>query len=243
VVDDGSTDDSCEVICSYVRAYPEIIFIPVNRNMGNCAAFNLGWKQSTGSYLIDLAADDVLMPDRVEKGIQKLRESGAGIHFSDALLMDVVGQQLGRHNERFSYTIPEGDLYSTLVAQYLICPPTMMFTREVMEYLGGYDESLQYEDFDFWVRSSRYFTYAYTDEVLVKKRVVPHSHSASQAQFLNKQQRSTLKVCKKALAMNRNRQERLALRRRCWHEIRQCIKKGNLALIPGYLSILAKCRD
>jgi len=242
IVDDGSTDGSKDVIEKLIKQHPQIQFVDLSQSLGNCAAFNRGWQHASGRYLIDLAADDILLPSRVEEGVYGLASKGAGVHFSDALMISEAGEPLYRHNERFRDPIPEGDLYTTLISQYLICPPTMMFRQEVMERLGGYDESLAYEDFDFWVRSSREFTYAYTDKVLVKKRQVKGSHSDTQHRLWNAHQKSTFRVCQKILAMNQTAGEYQALRKRCWHEIRECIKKGNLGLIPGYLLILTKCQ-
>lgn len=240
VVDDASTDGSQEVIRASLQDHSDIQFIAIEENIGNCAAFNQGWRASKGEFIIDLAADDVLLTDRVGVGVKRLEETQAGVHFSDALLIDVEGNEVGKHNDRFSVSIPEGNLYTELISRYLICPPTMMFRREVIEVLDGYDESLAYEDFDFWVRSSREFEYAFSDQVLVKKRILENSHSNSQERFRNRHQKSTLIVCKKISAMNRTKEEGSALKKRCWHEIRQCIKIGNLGLIPDYLSLLTK---
>jgi len=241
IVDDGSTDGGKDRITDFLKDHPTITFINHPTPLGNCAAFNSGWRMSKGEFIIDLAADDVLMPERIQIGVDRLSETGAGVHFSDALLINSYGQLLGQHNERFKESIPEGDLYVELVRRYLICPPTMMIRRDVLEALGGYDESLAYEDFDFWVRSARDFRYAFTDRPLVKKRLLPHSHAATQTKFRNSHQRSTLLVCKKIAALNRTNEERKALKQRIWHEIRQSIKKGNLGLIPDYLSLLKQC--
>lgn len=241
VVDDGSKDGSKGVIREWLENHPGVEFIDILVSIGNCAAFNRGWEASSGSYVIDLAADDILLEDRVTRGIRRLGETGAGVDYCNAEIIDEAGIHLSVHNDRFASPMPEGDIYTTLVSQYLVCPPTMIFRREVLEALGGYDESLSFEDFDFWVRSSREFHYCYTDEVLVKKRVVNKSHSASQGRFRNVHQKSILKVCEKILKMNRTIEEGRALKKRCWHEIRQSIKKGNLELIPNYLSILKQC--
>ncbi len=80
----------------------------------------------------------------------------------------------------------------------------MMSRRAVYEALGGYDESLSYEDFDFWVRSARAYRYFFLDEVLTLKRRVAGSHST---QFYNRRHNphlaSTLEVCRKAYQLNR----------------------------------------
>lgn len=241
IVDDGSTDGSKAIIRKWLEGREGIPFVDIPESIGNCAAFNRGFEQSSCEFVIDLAADDVLLSGRVEAGVKRLQETGAGVHYCNAELIDPVGNRLGFHNDRFKEAMPEGDLYIDLVARYLICPPTMMIKREVLERLGGYDETLAFEDFDFWVRSAREFEYCYSDEVLVKKRIVNGSHSASQNKFRNEHQKSILKVCEKILAMNRTSEEGNALKKRCWHEIRQCIKKGNLGLIPDYLSIIKQC--
>lgn len=240
VVDDGSTDGSKEIIKNFLDKHPSE-FIDIPESIGNCRAFNQGFKISKGEYIIDLAADDMLLPSRVSYGSKRLNETGAGVHYSNAELVNEAGKRLSLHNDRFDFPIPEGDLYAHLVREYLICPPTMMIRTEVLETLGGYDESLTYEDFDFWVRSAREYEYCYTDKVLVKKRVLPNSHSMTHERLRNGHQSSTLKVCEKILAMNRTKDESAALKKRCRHEIRQCIKKGNLGLIPNYLSILKQC--
>jgi len=107
----------------------------------------------------------------------------------------------------------------------------------VLDELNGYDESLTYEDFDFWIRSSRKFQYGYTNKILVKKRDVPGSLSKKQFSLLNKHQKSTLKVCKKIKKLNRSKAENYALRKRCFYEIRNCVKQGNLTLIPSFLRL------
>jgi glycosyltransferase involved in cell wall biosynthesis len=241
IVDDGSLDGTKSRITEFLLKHPSVKYLDINGSIGNCKAFNKGWLLASGKYIIDLAADDVLLPTRVAEGVKCLSVGSAGVHFTDAWIMDADGRIMSKHNDRFSKPIPQGDIYQTLVSRYLICPPTMMIKRDVLEALNGYDETLDYEDFDFWVRSSRDFEYVYTDEPLVKKRIVKNSHSSTQNKFRNNHQRSTLQVCKKIVQMNRTKADRQALKQRCWHEIRQCIKKGNLGLIPDYLSILKQC--
>lgn len=222
VVDDASTDNSVNVIRSLVGSNPAVNFLALSENLGNCKAFNRGLALAKGSFIIDLAADDVLLPNRVEVGEKKLHERGErfGVHFSDAEIIDAYGTHLYNHSDRFPHgTIPQGDIYKQVIERYFICPPTVMFTRQVAEVLGGYDESLSYEDFDFWVRSSRAFQYVYSPEILVRKRVFKNSLGAKQFKLFSPHSKSTLMVCEKILRLNNTAEEQAALHKRIRYEI------------------------
>src|SRR6478609_11745406 len=70
VVDDASTDTSAQTIRDIVIKNPEIIFIPLQENLGNCKAFNRGLAEAQGEYIIDFAADDILLPNRIALGVE-----------------------------------------------------------------------------------------------------------------------------------------------------------------------------
>ncbi len=242
IVDDGSTDGSKEMIEAMIKG-KSIHYVDNPTPIGNCASFNKGFQLSKGAYIIDLATDDYLHPERVLKGINTFLNVDAGITFCDVMNMDENGKELGTHfkrdhNERLQEEVPEGDVYIELIKRYFISPPGMMMKREVLEELEGYDESLTYEDFDFWIRSSRNWKYAFTNDVLVCKRKVSGSLSEQQFKYKSKHQKCTLKVCQKIKALNRSKEESLALKRRCFYEIRQCLKQGNWSLIPAFLKLI-----
>ena len=200
VVDDGSSDDSVTVIDSFKSRYPQIAVIKLEKNVGICKAFNTAFRMSGGEFIIDLAADDVLHPNRLSKGVKVFQALGEdyGVLFGDAEWIDETGMHLSFHSQRFAHdSIPKGHIFKELVERYFICSPTMMFRRAVIDFMNGYDESLTYEDFDFWIRSSRRFKYEYDPEVLVKKRKVKNSLSHEQFKIFNKHSESTYRVCVK----------------------------------------------
>lgn len=239
VVDDGSTDGSKQSVRDGIKN-TKALFIDLEDNLGNCTAFNKGFSKCTGEYVIDLAADDMLLPNRIEEGIRDFNHSPeSGVHFSDAFIMNENGQALRTHYQRgpdgsLQGIVPEGDVYEDLIKTYFICPPTMMVKREVLEHLGGYDETLTYEDFDFWIRSSRYFRYLFNKAPLVKKRMVKKSLGSAQFTFRSLHLQTTYTVCEKAFRLNRSPQEDQALIQRINYEIRQCVKTFNFSLIPKY---------
>jgi len=237
VVDDKSTDGSPAIIEKFQKQHPEITFIRLEKNEGICKAFNTAFKICSGDFIIDLAADDILLPERLERGVKLFEtlDDRYGVIFADAELIDAQGKNLGFHSEKYPHaTIPQGNVYEFLIGRYFICSPTMMFRRAVIATLVGYDETLSYEDFDFWIRSSRIFSYHYQPDVLVKKRKLKNSLSHSQSKIFNKHNYSTYQVCTKILDLNRTVKEQHALRKRIQYEIRQCIRTLDVSLAYKY---------
>lgn len=205
VIDNGSTDHTVERIEHFIQQHPAIRFISNITNQGLNHAFNQGLVLAEGRYVIDLSADDVLLPGRIAKQTE-LFEQLAGpyaVVFSNAAYIDPQGKKIGFHYAVDNYghactPVPSGNVFRNILESYFICTPTMMMRRDVLNELGGYDETLTYEDFDFWVRSSRLYRYAYVDEVLTLKRQLPNSLSAQVILPDNNLLRSTLAVCYKA---------------------------------------------
>ncbi len=240
VVNDASTDNSSEVLAKLQKEHPSICVINNTENRGNCSSFNIGFRQSKGEFIIDLAADDLLETNRISKGINEFqtKDKDWGVHYGRVLLIDQSGKEIGQ--EQMAHTPKSGDVYRELIQYYMVNPVSMMTRREVLERMNGYDETLEYEDFDFWIRSARHFKYQFTDDVLARKRILTNSHSKKQTNFLNSHQRSTLQVIRKIYQMNREPAEHHALRRRILYECKQCIRTGNIHLIAPYLQVFFK---
>ncbi len=247
VVDDASTDNSQQVIADFIADKPEIKYLPLSANVGNCKAFNIGLKAANGEFIIDLATDDVLLPTRIEQGLASfsLYDDQVGVNFCNANILNEDGQHIKTFypidsQGKTQTEIPQGNLYAQLVARYFICPPTMMSRKTVFDSLAGYDENLLYEDFDFWVRSARQFDYCFTNEILVNKRELSDSLSAKQYKPKSEYMRSTFEVCEKILKLNKNNMENLALRQRIYYEMYQCVKVRHYKLAFDYVKLLLK---
>ncbi|MBL7871008.1 MAG: glycosyltransferase [Cyclobacteriaceae bacterium] len=246
VIDDGSTDGSVKIIKNWISKHPETTLLMNPTNVGYCKTFNKAFGISTGSYCIDLAADDILLPGRVQEGLKSLTEAGTeyGVTFSDAEHVDERGNLIRLHSHKYPHkTIPNGDIYCSVIDRYFICSPTMMFRREVVEYLNGYDESLAFEDFDFWVRASRKFKFIYSPAVLLKKRSVSDSMSKSQFKRSGAQRWSTYKVCEKIKELNRVPEENDALKRRLRYELKLSLRMIDLKLAGAYLRLLLELKQ
>ena len=69
VIDNGSTDQTVTRIQAVILPYPAIRFIRNPINLGLNRAFNQGLALANGQYIIDLSADDVLLPDRITRQV------------------------------------------------------------------------------------------------------------------------------------------------------------------------------
>lgn len=244
-VDDGSQDGSSEILMRYQKEGKPLQVLLMGKNGGYCRAFNKGWALANGQYIIDLSADDMLMPNRVEIGVRALNGSAPAVHFCDAYIMNERSQIKGTHYRRSGSgdlieTVAAGDVYLEILQRYFICAPTMMIHNEVLKATGGYDEDLYYEDFDFWVRSAREFPYWFTDAPLVKKRVLPGSMSKAQYTPDSPMLAATARVCAKAYHLNRSQPENKALAIRLRYELRQAILCNNYQVAESLHGLLGK---
>lgn len=245
IADDASRDGSIEEIQNLKAEYPFVELLLFAENKGNCAAFNAAFKLAKGDFVIDFATDDVMLPNRIEKQVQLFErlDPSVGVVFTDATYIDEKGEFLRNHFEyllrkRLVTTVPEGDVYRDLLSTYFIPGPTMMVRREVFIAMGGYDEALAYEDFDFWVRSSRNFGYAYLNERLTYIRKSKLSMSAGWYVPGDKQLHSTYLVCRKAQLLNRDEDDQKALIKRVRYEFRQSVLSENYPEASEFFSML-----
>lgn len=244
VVDDASTDNSVQIIRDFLKEHTEVSFIANTENEGNCKAFNKALELATGRYIIDLAADDILLPERVAAGVAAFQKWGSEyvLNFTNAIIVDAEGTPLKTHypvnrQKQATISVPVGDVYESVISTYFICSPTMMVRTSELKRMGGYDESLAYEDFDLWVRMSRYYKFCYTDQLLVKKRVLSTSMSAQQYKHGSQQLFSTWSVCLKIKALNKTPEENTILKRRVLYELRRCLQVLEFALAFKYLRL------
>ncbi|GAB3699956.1 hypothetical protein GCM10027592_26530 [Spirosoma flavus] len=247
VIDNGSYDSSVERINSFLVQHPAVRFIQNPQNLGLNRAFNQGLLWAKGHYVVDLSADDVLLPTRLEKQVAQFEKLPGtyAVVFSNATYIDTLGRSIGTHfpvdaTGHTQAKVPSGFIFRDILEKYFICTPTMLMRRDVLNQLGGYDESLAYEDFDFWVRSARTYQYAYLDEVLTLKRRLPTSLSAQVSYTDNKLLESTLVVCQKAFKLCQTPDELAALASRLRKFIRKAFYAEQFDLAERFSELLQR---
>lgn len=242
IVDDCSKDQSREKILEFYtnNSYCRYIFNP--NNIGNCKSFNQAFKISKGKYIIDLSTDDVLLPTRIEEQVSLMECSGkVGVVFSDANFINKESKQIG--NFKKNLILPIGNVYKEVLAGCCYTMPvSAMMRRTILEQLNGYDTELSYEDFDFWIRSSRICEFGYVPKILSYQRITNGSLSTS---FFVKHSPlviSSVAVCQKAYLLNATESENKALAIRLRFVLLRCALTENFKAGEEVLDLLNKTR-
>ena len=106
VVDDGSTDDSREVIAKYGDRVVSVL----KGNGGQASAFNAGFAASRGDVVMFLDADDVLLPEAAERATAALDGAASKVQWP-LWTIDAEGRRTG---EVKGVDLPAGDLRATV---------------------------------------------------------------------------------------------------------------------------------
>ncbi|RTZ06796.1 glycosyltransferase [Flavobacterium sp. GSP6] len=255
IVDDCSTDNSKSVIEKWLLDYPQIPFIANDTNLGNTKSFNNALKTAKGDYIIDLAADDVLLPNCITSQINAFNNTtfkNLGIVYGNVELITEKGKHESYYFpvDSFQKVVKErttGDIYeSFLSGGDCICSVSSMVKKSLFDALNGYDETLAYEDLDFWIRASRTYEFDFIDAILVQKRIVHHSLGThffkkkdARARKINQ---STYLILKKAIGLNRTKKEDKAILKRIHFEMILAYKTAHNTLLLRYIIMEIKLR-
>ena len=145
IIDDGSTDNSKEIIERY-RSHEKVTII-YQQNKGLNITNNVAMRVSNGKYLMRLDADDFLEPEALEKMSAILEsDSELGLVFPDYYYIDAAGNRIGQE-ERHNFD-KEVSLYDQ--PAHGACT---MIRLEFLKELGGYNESFTCQDgYDLWIK-------------------------------------------------------------------------------------------
>lgn len=169
VVDDGSTDNTEEI----VTKFGGIVKYIKQKNSGVGQARNTGVKHSTGNFLAFLDADDLWLPSKIDRQLEyfKSSDNNLGLVTTGMREFDKAGKTICEHLEgKNGWCANDLLLFRSVV----IGPgSTSLLKRKVFEKVGGFDTNREMhpsEDWEFSYRVARKFKIAYIPEILVEYR-------------------------------------------------------------------------
>jgi glycosyltransferase involved in cell wall biosynthesis len=175
VIDDGSTDDSLEVLERLGGGF----HLESQPNAGQAATLNRGWTIARGEILSYLSADDLLMPHAIANAVEYLRRSPATVMvYGDFDLIDERSRVLRR------VRAPDFDYFDMVVRT--ACPPGpgVFFRRGAHEAAGGWNPAFrQWPDYDYWLRLGLQGSFQRIPQALAAFRVHDQSQTLSRVSF------------------------------------------------------------
>jgi glycosyltransferase involved in cell wall biosynthesis len=187
VVDDGSTDGSADV----ARSFGEAVAYVYQANAGHAAARNRGLELARGDFVAFLDADDLWLPDKLERQLGRFAER-PGLELCFSWLRNFV--------EGTSPESPEAE-YEDFPGYSAV---TLLARRAVFERIGGFDSGLRHgNDRDWLLRAAEErVTIEMLPEVLVYRRL----HGANQSLRMAESSRAEyLRIVKASLERRRAR--------------------------------------
>jgi glycosyltransferase involved in cell wall biosynthesis len=161
VVDDGSTDNTAEI----VRQYGDRVRYIHQKNAGVAAARNAGIAAAKGHWMAFLDADDEWLPAKLKAQMDllarnlELRWCGANRFQSDGRRKAAVG-----NGDIIARALGAGSVFPNYFATAAagkcpVTPSSMIIRKDVFETLGGFDTNREVmdEDLDMWLRIAHYY--------------------------------------------------------------------------------------
>lgn len=184
IIDDGSRDDSVKIIKSYhdtrIRFYQNSVSLGLTKNL------NFLYRQGKNQFIVRQDADDVSYSQRFQEELEYLQDNNFDIVGCFADLINEKGLIIGK-NEYRGHNIKK-DLFQINPFPH----SSWLLKREVLEKLGGYDESYLYsQDYELLLRMCDRYRIGVVPKKLMSYRILSHSVSLHN---LKKQQYYSLKA-------------------------------------------------
>lgn len=170
IIDDGSTDNSVEIIENFIDSDIRIKLIKSKRRGSIANARNKAIEMASGRYISFLDSDDMWLPKKLEKQIDFMRENEVALSYSSYYLIDTEGNTKGIFIPKDAATYK--DLLKTC------CIGNLTATYDVDIIGKRYMKNVGHEDYALWLNILKEIDMAKgLREPLAKHRI--HNKSAS----------------------------------------------------------------
>lgn len=163
VIDDGSRDDSAQVIEKVLTDCPFPAEFVRRENLGLCRTLNEGFARSAGKYFAYLGSDDIWLPDFLRRRIELMeRQPDAAMCFGHAFLID--------ENDRILESSADWNVYRAgndrrmLLQGIAPVSSTVLYRRSALAKTG-WNEEARLEDYELYLKLSAIGEFAFDEEI------------------------------------------------------------------------------
>ena len=171
VLDDPNNEKNEKLIEEYAKKDNRIVFLKNERNLGRGASRNRAIDIAKGKYVAIMDADDIALPERLEKQFNYLEENeDVDLLFTWAYWIDERDNIIGRFKpERYKIK----NIKKYFFREHLLVHPSMMIKTEILKELKYNENLLRSQDYDLWIRCIiNNYNFDIVEEFLLKRRLV-----------------------------------------------------------------------
>lgn len=185
IVDDCSTDKTSTILQDLTKQDPRVHVIKNPINLGLTKSLNKILKQAQGIFVARMDADDIALPERLEKQLQFLEnDPRVDIVGTAYAWIDEQGNVLGQKNVPCSHQ----EIHKTLIQANPFLHGSILIRKSTLDATNGYNEHYKKaQDYDLWLRLSSTCRFANLPEVLMQKRMtknmISFNNEREQIQF------------------------------------------------------------
>lgn len=175
IINDGSTDNTADIVKTYAKADKRIKFVDNKKNQGLVAVLNQGLDMANGEYIARMDSDDISLPQRFARQVEYMDAN------PDVGVLGTAGQNFGADNS--TNISPEIVDVIELIRGVGFYHPSVMMRKSVLdEYNLRYDPNYPLaEDHELWSRMLNVTKMRNIPDVLLKYRVHENSVSVANA--------------------------------------------------------------
>jgi len=232
VVDDGSSDNTLEILSSYRNKIKVIKQI----NRGVSAARNKGILSSSGDYIAFLDSDDIWLPGKLETQFEFFKNNPEALICQTEEIWIKNGKRMnpGKRHKKVS-----GMFFEKSLELCLVSPSAVMMKRSLFDLVGLFDESLlACEDYDLWLRVNHKYPVFLIDTPLIVKRG-GHDDQLSGMHSLDKYRIQSIHKLLESNILTKD-QQRAAInifKKKCHVYAQGCQKRGRMDEAAKYLKL------
>lgn len=172
VLDDCSGDGTPELVRALAREDARIRLVCNGENMGVARTRNRGLDMARGEYIALLDSDDVWLPEKLERQLARMKDTGADICYCSYAIVDAAGERC-----RPDYLVPPEVDFDRLLGENVIGCSTVVLSRRALE-AHRFATDFYHEDYVLWVTLLREgFRAVGCTEPLVHWRFIENSRS------------------------------------------------------------------
>lgn len=146
VTDDGSQDQTLEILTRRYGADPRVIIDSFPENRGKVAAYNRCFARASGEFLLVFGADDVNFPDRLERSLEQIQGTACDLLIGG---FDIVDEGLNRVGMYRPEVLHGARLKSRLIENNIVSGGGLLFNRNIARDVFPIPASLLFED--WWI--------------------------------------------------------------------------------------------